>query len=149
LSSEERAATLVWLLKGKPPEVFWKVFLHAWPNCDATWTSREQLLTLLQNASAQISAVPFLDNRSRAFFESLTNDITIFRGCSRERIKGLSWTTDAAVARKFALGHRFRVRDPVLVTARIKKQEILAIITVRDESEIVCDPSEVLRIDDI
>jgi hypothetical protein len=121
-----------------------------WSICDCTWKVRELLLHQLKSASAEICATAYFSDASRIFFESLPTDITVFRGCSRERINGLSWTTEAVVARNFAHGHRgIRASEPVLVTATVKKKNIFAVITDRTENEVVCDPSQILRIDDV
>ena len=40
-----------------------------------------------------------------------------------------------------------RVPDPVLVTAKIKRKDIFAVMTERGESEIICAPSKILSID--
>jgi len=148
-SSEKRAAEMLSLTRGKPPEIFWKIFLEVWSVCDCTWKVREPLLHQLKSASAQICATSYFNDADRTFFESLPTDITVFRGCSTERINGLSWTTDAAVARGFAYGHRgILVPEPVLVTAKVEKKNIFAVITDRAENEVLCDP-QILRIDEM
>jgi hypothetical protein len=150
ISSEKRAPEMLSLTRGKSPDVFWKIFLQVWSGCDCTWKVREQLLRQLEGASAQICATVYFSDASRRFFESLPADITVFRGCSREHTSGLSWTTEPVVARNFAYGHR-GIRPPaaVLVTAKVKKKNIFAVITDRAENEVVCNPSQIMRIDDV
>jgi hypothetical protein len=149
-SSEKRAAKMLCVVRGKPPEVFWRIFLEVWSVCDCTWKVRDLLLHQLKNASAQMRATPFFSKADRIFFESLPPNIPIFRGCSREHINGLSWTTDAAVAKGFAYGHRgIPIPEPVLVTAKVMRRDIFAVITGRAENEVVCSPSQILRIDDV
>jgi hypothetical protein len=57
-SSEKRAAEMLFLTRGKSPEVFWKIFLEVWSICDCTWKVRELLLHQLKSASAEICACP-------------------------------------------------------------------------------------------
>jgi hypothetical protein len=63
-------------------------------------------------------------------------------------VNGLSWSIDPVKAMEFAVGHRsIPVPDPVLVTAKIKRKDIFAVMTERGESEIICAPSKILSID--
>ena len=69
------------------------------------------------------------------------------RGCSRPRVRGVSWTTDRAVAKTFARGHRgIRLPEPVVATAMVPKAAIFATFTERNESEIVLDPRRLRRV---
>lgn len=69
----------------------------------------------------------------------LPEKIRVWRGGDRYRVrKGLSWTTDRAVAEKFAVGHRFIFNKyPTLVTAVIDRSEVILVSQDRRESEIV------------
>jgi hypothetical protein len=115
LSSEQRAPGMVSMLQRAWPESFWKVFVTHWPNCDDTWVCEDRLLGLLRKAAGEASAIPYYSNEQRAFFESLPEIVTIYRGCSRHRVGGISWTTDISIAKQFAHGHRqIRVPEPVI-----------------------------------
>ncbi|QOG05138.1 hypothetical protein IGS74_10780 [Aureimonas sp. OT7] len=146
VNSTNRLSFLLSLLHGRPTEVFWPVFLETWSRCDDTWHERRWMLFMLrQHGSAKSGNAgrsrDFMSVDGRSFFDSLPDLITIYRGCSRPRVRGLSWTTDQRVARTFARGHRgIRVPAPVIVTARIPKVAIFAVITDRDESELIIDP---------
>lgn len=68
----------------------------------------------------------------------------VYRGCSRERVRGLSWTLDEKVAQSFARGHRgIPVPDPVVVCGEIGRKHVFGVFNDRDESEIVLDPNRV------
>jgi hypothetical protein len=125
------------------------VFLTHWPNCDDTWAVKDQLVRQLRNAAAgEVSAIPYYGDEQRAFFENLPQVVTIYRGCGRQRAAGISWTTDIKIAMGFARGHRqIGVSEPVIVTAEIDKNDIFAVFTERSESEIVCTPSRILKIE--
>jgi hypothetical protein len=148
LSSERRAPEMVALLERASPESYWKVFLTHWPNCDDTSALKGQLLSQLQRAASAATPIQHYSDEQRAFFESLPQVVTVYRGCSRQRIAGISWTTEAEIAIQFAHGHRqIPVPDPVIVTAEIDKNDILAVFTDRSENEIICTPSRILKIE--
>ena len=77
----------------------------------------------------------------REAFDELPDVLTVYRGCSRARASGVSWTLDEEVAQRFTKGHRaIPVPDPVVVVGRITKAEIFGVFIDRNESEIVLDP---------
>lgn len=77
----------------------------------------------------------------------LADPAPVYRGCSRARVEGLSWTTDFELVRGFANGHRgIPVPKPVVAKANICKDGIFAIFRSRAESEIVLDPDELFGI---
>lgn len=123
--------------------VFWPVFLEAWPDCDSTWYWQPALLELIRCASRQSPARPYMAREDRSFLDSLPPTVTIYRGCSAPRVRGISWTTDKTVATGFRNGHRgIAVPDPVLVETTIKRESALAAFTSRKESEVLIDPDE-------
>ena len=147
LSSEKRPAEMLLLLHGASPETFWKVFLTQWPSCDRTWEDTNSLIGQLRKASSKVSAYAYSDDASRAFYDNLPDDVHVYRGCSRERIDGIAWTTDKSIAAGFAHGHRgIEVLDPVIVTATIPKTDIFSVFDDRQESEVVCCPRQILEI---
>jgi len=57
-------------------------------------------------------------------------------------IKGLSWTTEKAVAAAFARGHRGLFhKQPVIAATAVPKNKILFACAARSESEIIVKPS--------
>jgi hypothetical protein len=70
----------------------------------------------------------------------------VYRGCERGRERGLHWTTDRAVAEKFAGGRRCINPHPTLVQALIPKRHILAVFVNREENEIVVDPRRLRKL---
>ena len=77
------------------------------------------------------------------FFDQLPDQVEVFRGCSRPRVRGVSWTTDRDVAAGFAQGHRsILVPDPVIVSAVIPKGAVFIVGTDRQESEVILDPRQ-------
>ena len=82
----------------------------------------------------------YLEGKNLAFYQSLPQSVEIHRGCSIERKRGLSWTTDPKVAADFATGHRgIRVPNAVIARTIIPKDQILSVITDRQECEVIID----------
>jgi hypothetical protein len=87
--------------------------------------------------------VDYLHPDDRTAYDELPEQILIYRGCSRSRVKGASWTTDINVAKAFAEGHRgIAVPDPVIASLRVPKSSIIGYYTARKESEVVISPWE-------
>jgi hypothetical protein len=147
VNSEDRAYEMLRLTQIVDTEVFWKVFHHCWSSCDDTWALNRALLQSLSFHNQEHPARYYMDRKQRKFYNSLPDVVTVFRGCSKERIRGVSWTTDVAVARGFARGHRgMSPPNPVVARARIPKSAIFTVLVDREESELVLDPSELTEI---
>jgi len=79
-----------------------------------------------------------MDDDEQAAYEALPDEITVYRGCYKGNIQGLSWTLDAEVAKKFPSLVRYRQKgQPLLVKAMTKKKDIIAVKSGRKESEII------------
>ena len=125
------------LTRAHSDETFWRIFNLGWPCCDETFNQRGKLLSLLAERG---TAAPFLEGRDRDFYEGLPDNVRIYRGCSVERVRGLSWTIDRAVAAAFARGHRgINVPNAVVATAVIPREAIFTVATDREEQEVVID----------
>lgn len=134
----ERMLSLTWLAD---EEVFWRVFHGYWSGCDDTWYLREHLLNIMPNITD--AASEYWSEEQRRFFDDLPEMVTLYRGCSVDRVLGISWTTDRKVAEGFARGHRgIRVPDAVIAQARISKRDIITVLTDREESEVIIDPDQ-------
>jgi hypothetical protein len=148
--SADRLPAMLELLKGRSRAVVFRVFLEVWPNCDDTWAHKEAILRCLRPEESSDSCLQYFSPAVQGFIETLPDVITVYRGCSRSRANGLSWTLDPEVARSFATGHRnIRVNDPVIVTAEVEKKSILApFLDDRCEAELLCEPTRITKIDD-
>jgi len=88
-----------------------------------------------------------MDANDAAFYDSLPDEVAVYRGCSRPRMSAISWTTDRQVADIFARGHRgIRVPDPVIASAVIPKSAIFTVVTSRNESEVIVDPRRLRKL---
>lgn len=82
-----------------------------------------------------------MPRKARAFFDGLPDPIRVYRGCSRQHVMGIAWTTDRDVAKGFAQGHRgIPVPDAIIAEADIPKSAVFAIFLERDESEVLLNP---------
>lgn len=140
-SSFERVQALLEATYSEPADVFWPVFINSWQVCDGTRAWRKVLIDVLVHRRSQQPAWQFLPDGDRAFLDTLSWPLTVYRGCGRRHIRGISWTTDRIKAEYFARGGRLgRQHDPVIATAQVKKAGVFFVLQGRRESEIVLDP---------
>lgn len=129
VDSANRIEVMLGLCIGQPSEVFWPVLIDTFNMCDDTWAWKGVLLGMLR---AQATRPPI---------EATSWPLRIWRGCSRPRVRGLSWTTDQAIAGRFAHGHRMiRVPDPVVAEATVDRSSVFVEINGRKEQEVLIDP---------
>lgn len=123
-----------------------KVFLE-WGNmCDAPWRWRSIIADLLRRACSEVSVAEVLPPDARSIYDALPDLVSIWRGCEQGRERGLHWTTDKAVAERFAKGQRCVNRLPTIAQAQIPKQHVFAVFACRNEHEIVLDPRRLRRL---
>jgi hypothetical protein len=68
---------------------------------------------------------------------SLSNQVTIYRGCQKGLNEdGLSWTLDKSKAKFFA--NRFGKKG-IILERKVPKSDIMAVLLGRGESEVICE----------
>lgn len=125
---------------------FSEILADAWikaeaPNMDVN-VSKTELVGLLNQADKQ--SLMTEDEQKR--FADLTETVTVYRGVTSynaKNVRALSWTLDRSKAEWFA--HRFG-EDGKVYQAQIKKADILAIFTSRNESEVVLNPRKLQQL---
>lgn len=138
INSEDRAHHLLALLKRAETSVFWGAMQMCWPTCDDTWTYRREFVKLLRQHQPFAA---YVSDKNRLFFDSLPAEVTVYRGASFRRARGMSWSTSREVAEGFARGHRgITVPDAMLATLIIPKADVLMASVSRQEHEILLDP---------
>lgn len=84
------------------------------------------------------AAGAYIKKADKTFYDALPELVTVYRGCSFPRIRGLAWTTDRGVAESFAGGHRqIAVPMAVVAHAKVPKEAIYTVATGRKEAEVV------------
>ena len=126
---------------------FWPVFTEMWSCCDSTWENRNAVLKLLRKHAKTREACDRREDEN-AFYNELPERITVYRGCSKMRQRGLAWTTDRGVAEGFAKGHRqIEVPEPVVIKCDVPKSVVLATFAYdRQENEVLLDYLRLPRI---
>ena len=125
---------------------FSEILADAWikaeaPNMDVN-VSKMELVELFSQADKK--SLMTEDEQKR--FADLTETVTVYRGVTSynaKNVRALSWTLDRSKAEWFA--HRFG-EDGKVYQAQIKKADILAIFTSRNESEVVLNPRKLQQL---
>lgn len=79
-----------------------------------------------------------MTEQEQQIYDELPEFVTIYRGCFAINKKGLCWTTDINVAKKFPTLNRYRqAGQPLLIKAVAKKTNVLAVKLGREEMEII------------
>lgn len=127
-------------------EDFTQMLADAWirsesPNDDPN-LSKSKLLALFKAADPNI----LMDEEERDILHNLENPVTVYRGVTSynaKNVKALSWTLDKKVAQWFA--HRYGEQGTVY-QAQVRKEDIYAIFTGRNESEVIVDPKQLVNL---
>ena len=114
---------------------YWSILSGIWTDTENQWQNLEQWKELL---SANRSSRHYLMDESEVqLLNSLPELVTIYRGCVKGlNENGLSWTLDKAKAEFFA--NRFS-KEGIILEREIPKSDIIAVLTGRGESEVICE----------
>lgn len=121
---------------------YWMLLRWIWEDSENIyqWRDLPRSLLLRPRPDRDLMMTP----EERAALAAMPGVLTVYRGYDRRNMRGWSWTTDAARAEWFA--RRFSVihgSHPRIAVWKIIKQDVIAYLTGRRESEIVADPSRV------
>lgn len=96
----------------------------------------KKLDMLLGSLNYDIVYFEFIDQQL-----NLPDEIEVYRGQDIEYELGWSWTTNKAVAKKFAKRNAcFDAPQPIILTGLVKKANIVAFFDQREEDEILVAP---------
>ena len=135
--SHERPREFLRLTLGSllEPRAKWQLLHREWSGFDRI--PHGEFSTLLAGIRPAWNARYMLAADHRGY-SRLADTITVHRGQDDAAPVGLSWTTDRAVAERFARGHRFIWNPhPVLLTGSVSKRDVAGFYTDRKESEVV------------
>jgi hypothetical protein len=137
LSSQDKAS-VIWMLALEGKYDFIRLIQMNWSDCDDFHEYTEDFRTLFK-LSKKFADDAVLEE-DREWWDSLPDTLEVFRGCESNRVFGLSWTLDRAVAKNFAKGHRsISLKKPTLATAQIPKSAVFYATDSRKEQEVVWD----------
>jgi hypothetical protein len=148
VDSHTRCEAMVRLLVGRAPEVFWPALKDVWPMCDDTWKWKNFLLDLMLSQKIRPNLDLVLSQKIPPNLEPMKWPVRIYRGCTRARVRGLSWTIDRAVAEKFARGHRGIpvAEPPVIAEAVVEREAVFVALHERNEGEVLIDPRRLRKL---
>lgn len=105
-----------------------------WSGCDNTYRIKS-FLKWVSGASTQRE---LMSDAELEAFEKLPAVITIYRGCGRGvNMDGISWSLCKQVASEFPTHARYAVKRPVVITATVRKEKVVALKLDRDEKEVI------------
>jgi len=127
-----RVEALLRVVDQLPDEEYWPLVGEVWVDSENIWQNLDKWVGLLSSVRPQRHLM--MTEEERAALGALPDRLTIYRGCTPQNRRGLSWTLDRDKALWFA--KRFR-QDGSVVTQRVFKRQVVAHFTGRGESEVV------------
>lgn len=129
-------------------EQYWKLVGDVWSDSENCWQYQEEWHEML---TADQAGREFMSSEDvRCVFTlppekgGLAPETRIYRGfCNEDALDGYSWTLDKARAKWFANRAVWRTGGraiPMVASAMVKREHVIAYITGRDEQEIVLLP---------
>jgi hypothetical protein len=123
---------------------YWRTLSELWTDAEFVHLSLCDWLMFL--SSERTEQKYFMTTEERRIFDRLPEEITIYRGCIKNKNeRGLSWTLEYDRARWFSKRFAVDGRDvPVVLERSINKSQALGYLTGREECELVLRPSELI-----
>lgn len=119
----------------------WAVFGLVWMRAETLYASRSSLDAFLRRGPSPFRRL-MMDREDRMALARMPERIKVWRGCWAGNLDGWSWSLDRRKAEWFA--HRYPVDGkPLLAAGEVARDEVVAFVSGRGESEIVADPAKV------
>jgi hypothetical protein len=120
---------------------YWEMLGQLWADCENIW--QNGVLWSIALHLPRKNRERIMNKKERAALAKLCPVFTLYRGsCAPDKMgSGMSWTLNREQAEWFA--QRFNQggkRDMYLHTATVKRKDVIAYLTVRNENEIVVMP---------
>jgi hypothetical protein len=144
--SHNRAEALLDRIQHAPPEIFWPTFIDDWAFTEVAWNYRSAFLPLMRVYKPSLRK--YLPPEIREATDALPDLVTVYRGCAREHVRGIAWTTSPKVAEFFAVTNRWAglAPDRVIASAIIPREHVFYATDERNEAEVILDPKRLRRI---
>jgi hypothetical protein len=114
---------------------YWKLLSDIWVDTENQYAHLEEWKKLL--ASKRPNRHYMMTEEEDNILRALSQEVTIYRGCQKGiNEDGLSWTLDKSKAKFFA--NRFGKKG-IILERTISKNDIVAVLLGRGESEVVCE----------
>ncbi|MGF6905320.1 hypothetical protein [Paraburkholderia sp. GAS348] len=108
-----------------------------WSSCDNVWEYTKELKYALFLNATPCTVPEMMNDSERQALAALPDTVTIYRGCGPLNMKGCCWTLDRNIAEEFTVMGRYEQREPLLITATVKRNRIVALKLDRDEQEVL------------
>lgn len=105
-----------------------------WSSCDNIGRHRLALRRLLPPNGPVLE---MMNAAELAAYQLLPARLTVFRGCGEANMLGSCWSLDREVAARFPTLNRYCQSAPLLVTAAVRRDHVLALKLDRDEAEVI------------
>jgi len=124
------------------PDDFLKLLGEFWPMIDNFFEYKEDLKKVLPlTMCSQLMSVNELN-----YLKNIESEVSIYR-CAEKGLNedGLSWTLDKNIAKEFAKYNRYEKSEPILLSAKVAKTNIVAIKLDRNEFEVITFGPEIIN----
>jgi hypothetical protein len=114
---------------------YWRLLSDIWIDTENQYAYLKEWKKLL--SAKRSSRHYMMEEEEDNLLRALPELVTIYRGCQKGLNEdGLSWTLDKAKAKFFA--NRFGKKG-IILERKIPKSDIVAVLTGRGESEVICE----------
>jgi len=135
LESEDRAEVMLAIHVQTGADIV-KLCKANWTSCDAFYKWNDEFKEIFIQKNVKVEDT--LHMYDRDWFNSLPEQLTVYRGCTKGRQDGICWTADRDIAEEFAHGHRgISNAKPMVYEATINKFDAFFAFNDRREQEIV------------
>ncbi len=115
---------------------YWPILKSVWIDSENIHQNKDMWLNLWRSKRPNKETVMSKDER--VCLAKMPDEIKVYRGVNYVRDKrGLSWTIDPNVAKKFSLRFKRHCSNPRVIEGVVKKKHVHAFFLDRNESEIV------------
>lgn len=137
-----RFEKLIQIAEQMSDKTFWELFGSVWIDSENLWQVKKLIKIVFSINRPGIENM--MDESEKLFFESLPEEVVVYRGHQSVNKNGYSWTLSYWKAKWFA--SRFNKSKNSVAKGVVKKQDIIAALTRRGEFEIVLKPENIKQI---
>jgi hypothetical protein len=124
------------------PVDFWHLVAWVWRDSENIHQNLSKWRGLWTRPGYRTSRSRFaMTPQEQAALTAMPEELRVYRGQSARHLPGMSWTADRDLARWFAV--RLRPEEPTVLSGRVRRDNVLAYLTGRNENELVLLPEHV------